>query len=215
MALSPQANKMLKVGDNFNRLTVVNFVRMQGSGHAIYKVHCDCGTEFEVLGSSVKSNNTKSCGCLHRDRVATHGLSQSPTYKSWLAMKSRCLSPNAMEQKYYAGIGLCERWLVFENFLADMGERPPGTSIERRDGTKGYAPDNCYWATPKQQIRNRRNTVRVTLNGVTLPLGEWAEVKGIGYATAWCRLKAGWTVEDALQIPVRPKQPTLRRLANV
>jgi hypothetical protein len=89
-----------------------------------------------------------------------HGFIKTPTYRSWIAMRSRCVDPNASGYKNYGGRGIkvCERWDDFLNFLADMGERPPGMSIEREDGTGNYCPENCKWATRKVQNRNKRNT---------------------------------------------------------
>lgn len=136
MALSPQANKMLNPEQEFNQLTVVHFVEMRANSQAHYLVRCICGNEFEVRGSSLTSNNTRSCGCLIKDMLTTHGLSKSRTYKKWLGARTRILKPVAGQGHYYDGLTFCERWLVFANFLADMGECPLGLTIERRDNSK-------------------------------------------------------------------------------
>lgn len=128
---------------------------------------CDCGNEVSVRAKDLRSGTTKSCGCYRQSRMQTLGLkhghaaSRSPTYASWQAMRERCEnSHNAAYNKYGGrGIKVCERWLTFENFLADMGERPKGTSIDRfpnRDGD--YEPGNCRWATATEQSRNRHSS---------------------------------------------------------
>lgn len=93
----------------------------------------------------------------HGHARVTKGKKVSPTYMSWSAMKGRCLQPNNTRYADYGGRGItvCERWLVFDNFLADMGPRPRGTTIHRLDGTKGYEPGNCTWATDQEQCANR------------------------------------------------------------
>jgi hypothetical protein len=134
-----------------------------------------------------------------------HGLVGTPTYISWRGMKERCLRPKHSQYKDYGGRGvkICTRWTEsFEAFLEDMGPRPPATSIERRDNSLGYQPGNCYWATRKQQARNKRNNRLITANGETKTLAEWAEITGLSYATIITRLdRQKWTPEDALTKP--------------
>jgi hypothetical protein len=125
------------------------------------------------------------------------GLSSSATYSTWCAMKQRCLNPNSIHYRNYGerGITVCERWLEFENFLADMGERSPGMTLERRDNSKGYFPENCLWATRKQQQNNRRGNRLMTYQGETLTVMQWSERTGIHHNTLSQRLDKGWPVE--------------------
>jgi hypothetical protein len=131
--------------------------------------------------------------------------STSPTYQTWRNMRSRCENPNVPAYKNYGGRGIavCERWKSFENFLADMGERPEGMTIERINNDGNYEPDNCRWSTYLQQGRNRRANKYLTWNGETKAVSEWAEVVGIKDSTIYARLRMGWTTEDALTRPVR------------
>lgn len=141
----------------------------------------------------------------------THGHSlrngkPSPEYVSWQHMRSRCEDKSHVHYKNYGGRGIavCARWAIFENFLADMAERPsPNHSIDRRDCDKGYSPNNCYWATKKEQSRNRRNNHKITFRDETLCLTEWAERTGLKLITLSKRIQAGWTPERALTTPVR------------
>lgn len=132
---------------------------------------CDCGGKATSPGNSLRSLKTASCGCLQRERTSAaarissrkHGLTGSPEYRSWGAMLTRCNNPNATGYNRYGGAGVrvCERWLKFENFLADMGERPSlDYSLDRYPDKFGdYEPSNCRWATAKEQQANRRDTV--------------------------------------------------------
>jgi hypothetical protein len=138
----------------------------------------------------------KGSGLGHRTQSYT-----SPTYHSWTAMKNRCLSPTSKDWKSYGarGITVCPRWLIFENFLQDMGEKPGrGWSIEREKVTEGYYPGNCKWALPKEQASNRRNTKLITHNGITKTEAQWAEDAGISRGRLHYRLSVGMAMDQAL-----------------
>src|SRR5262249_901164 len=110
---------------------------------------------------------------------------QTSTYTVWITMKDRCFNPNSRLWKHYGGRGItvCDRWLDYTNFVADMGERPPGLWIERRDNTQGYSPENCSWETRKTQSLNKGNTVFVSLYGELVPLRVACERYGLKYNT--------------------------------
>lgn len=126
-------------------------------------------------------------------------------------MLRRCTNPSDVAWPYYGGRGItvCERWQSFEQFLEDMGPRPSDAhSIDRIDGNRGYEPGNCRWATKKEQSRNMRRNRMLTLKGVTKPLAAWADTSGINHKTILARLRGGWTIEDALTVPVGGRQTT-------
>jgi hypothetical protein len=153
-------------GEQFGRWTVIKCVGRRHGG-ALYLCRCECGNEKEVPSGTLRAGQSQSCGCWKRERgiVANtkHGRSsrgpRSAEYRSWCAMKRRCDNPSTNGYENYGGRGIvyCERWASFENFLADMGERPPGHSLDRIDVNGNYTPENCRWATAKEQQWGRRD----------------------------------------------------------
>lgn len=128
--------------------------------------------------------------------MATHRLSGTPTYRSWMAMKRRCTYPRHPAYHLYGGRGIsvCPQWLnSFETFLADMGPRPRGCSLDRFDNAKGYDKSNCRWADKYTQANNRDTTTLLTVDGVTKPLAEWSRVTGLKPSTIRERVKRGWS----------------------
>jgi hypothetical protein len=130
-------------------------------------------------------------------------MTDTATFKTWMGMNIRCHQPTAGNYKRYGGKGItvCDRWRTsFENFLADMGERPEGGTIDRIDNAKGYSPENCRWATPKEQCFNRGTTNQITYNGETLCLSDWARRLNITSFALKSRIE-NWGVEKALSTP--------------
>jgi hypothetical protein len=128
---------------------------------------------------------------------------ESAEFRIWMDMHHRCNCSTATVYRYYGGKGIrvCERWVEFENFLADMGRRPSDLhSIDRLDGSKNYEPANCRWATKQEQSRNKSDNRRLTLNGVNRCVAEWSEVLGISVNTIRKRLRLGYTDEHALHV---------------
>lgn len=141
----------------------------------------------------------------------------SAAYQSWLSMRHRCLNEKHDAYPRYGGRGIkvCERWDSFENFLADMGERPDGTSIDRVNNDGDYEPGNCRWATTQEQFANRRNTRLITYQGVTQTLAELARSVGVARATLHRRIfRSGLSVEEALAIPLNPPHRRFRPLQS-
>lgn len=204
-----------RTGWRYSRLTVLaeHERRMSGKKAATFwKCRCDCGRELFVNVSNLISGTTRSCGCLlhARKNRLTHGLTGTPTYLAWLRMKQRCSDPGVLNYDFWGGRGIrvCDRWLhSFENFLADMGPIPgKGYSLDRVDNDGDYTPENCRWATRKEQNRNTRRNRLLTLNGETLCMVEWAERTGIPARNIRMRIDwYGWSVEKALTTPVQRK----------
>lgn len=202
-----------RTAHRYGRLTVVSCVGKR-KGRYYWECRCDCGKETVVAGDGLGRGITKSCGCLKRELNAakrlTHGHARgrirTPEYRTWCMMKQRCCDIQNKKHQHYGGRGIkvCDRWLEsFENFLADVGPRPAGSSLDRIDNNGDYCPENCRWATAKQQARNTSRNRLITWNGVTKALAEWAEEVGIPYGSLKTRIcKLGWPVERALTEPV-------------
>ena len=143
----------------------------------------------------------------------THGMSGTRTYAIWEGMINRATNPNSAAAHHYVGrgIGVCDTWRDFSNFLADMGEVPPGLTLERVDNEKGYSPGNCKWATPKEQANNTRRNKNITAFGKTQSIEMWANELGIAAHILRWRLNNGHDIEKALLTPAHryKRKPTL------
>lgn len=188
-------------GKKFGRLTVERLSEHKGtSGELLWECACDCGCKKRVHGANLRFGRTKSCGCLDRDVKTKHGKSRSRAYNSWSQMKYRCERESHVAFREYGerGITVCERWQSFENFLADMGNPPDGHSLDRIDTNGNYEPGNCRWATPKQQVENRRNTVYVQHHGKKQTLVDACKELGLNIHGVRQRLRRGLGVDIAL-----------------
>lgn len=181
-------------GQRFGRLVAVE--RTHGPGSTKWVCRCDCGETKAFYLTHLRRGNSTSCGCSKRRPNRS-----TRAYESWRAMRDRCTRPLHTHFRDYGGRGItvCERWSTsFDAFFADMGERPPGTSLERIDNSRGYEPDNCRWATSLEQRANTRANHVLTLDGETHHLAEWSRRTGIDRGTIASRLRRGWTVAEAL-----------------
>lgn len=202
-------------GRKFERLTVLRLEGRRGR-RLFWACRCDCGTEIAVRGSHLTSGGTLSCGCLHSERSSARtpalhaantktGLSGSATYSVWCGMRSRCSNPRNAYYAYYGGRGIqvCERWQKFENFVADMGVRPPGLTIDRIDNDRGYEPGNCRWVTRQVQQNNRRANHMLTYMGRTATMADWARDVGLTFKALSNRIYSGWPTDKALTTPAK------------
>lgn len=200
-------------GSRFQRWLVLSSSGVRtyprGATRRTWLCRCDCGTERSVDECRLRNGTSGSCGCYHRERVSrsrplTHGDCGSVEYHTWSSMISRCENPKNKQYKDYGGRGIfiCDRWRKsYEAFLADMGRRPQGHTLDRIDNEQGYGPANCRWATRLQQMANTRRARMLTINGVTLHHSAWAKRYGIDPRSFHQRMKRGWDPIRALGDP--------------
>ena len=195
-------------GIRVGRLKVIREIGYKEHEGVMWECMCDCGNTHRSSAFRLNNGKVNSCGCYQKEvaaRVqykhghAPHGK-MSSTYRTWARMVQRCTNEDGPDYEDYGGrgIGICSRWMQFENFLLDMGEKPDsGVSLDRLDNNKGYGPGNCRWATGVQQARNRRNCRMLRFRGEVKNLSEWCEVLGLAYDRTKRRLARGWSVEKA------------------
>lgn len=160
-------------GEKHNRLTVISHAGKNSNRDSLWNCKCDCGNSVVASTYSLRSGHTKSCGCFKKERAAElikersikHGMKGTLSYVTWEGIIKRCFNVNRPNYKDYGGRGIsaCDKWLSFEGFFEDMGDRPSADhSIERIDNDKGYYKENCKWALPREQSRNQRPQKRST-----------------------------------------------------
>ena len=210
-----ESNRPIHIGDRFGRLTVVAFVGVNRHRKREWLCKCECGNMVNVTTGHLLSGHSTSCGCTRLQnsikaiKIANtkHGMKKTKEYCAWAEMKQRCYNPKEPKYKHYGerGIKVCERWLnSFENFFADMGKAPVGFSIDRIDVNGDYTPENCRWADNETQQYNRRDTVKITFNGITENLLYWSKMTGIPAKNLYSRFHSmKWSAEKTLCTPLR------------
>ena len=197
-------------GREFERLKVVERAGADDSGRAIWKCECKCGKVHYTTGTCLRNGQAKSCGCLHNEMIAdqgrknkTHGEKSTKLYRHWSAMKSRCYNENNIRYHRYGGRGItvCPEWTesfeTFRDWALANGYRD-GLTLDRNDTNGPYSPENCRWATQKEQQNNRMNNRLLEHDGETKTLQQWAEETGIDRRTIQSRLSRGWSLSRAL-----------------
>lgn len=216
------------VGKKFGRLTVTSYSHTNEKGRAVWNCKCECGNSIKVSSSYLLSHETKSCGCLVKEVSRKqalirnkgnkfglkHGKHEFKLYKVWKSMNGRCNCPTNSQYEYYGGRGIevCSQWKNNFNAFYEWGmtngyneKASKGEcTIDRIDVNGDYEPSNCRWVNLKVQANNKRNNRKITFNGITKNLCEWAEITGIRAETIRTRIdKLTWSIEKALTTPAR------------
>ena len=198
----------------FGKLTAMSRAENSAQNRAQWLCRCECGGEKVAQATYLNAGTTRSCGCLGIEQRTKAARSQCTPYsrtnmyrerQTWQNMIARCSDPGRDDFKWYGGRGItvCDRWRgSFELFVADMGRRPAGMTLDRRDSNGNYSPENCRWATMTEQANNRRGNHHITINGETLTIAEWARRVGIGERSISNRIARGWDEKHAVETPV-------------
>lgn len=186
-----------KIGATFGFMTLVRVSETRGDGNRVYGIfRCECGQQIDVAIGRVIGGTRQHCGCkANRTPGLKHGKRESVEYSSWISMKRRCLDPGHKDYPRYGGAGVTvhPKWVSsFEDFYEHIGARPKGTTLDRKDTLRGYEPGNVRWATPSEQLRNRRISKLWHIKGTTFDtLADAAAHHGVHFATVsdWVRGK--------------------------
>lgn len=193
-------------GQKFGRLTVIKRDKNK-YGRVTWLCRCECGNMCIVTANSLKTGNSTSCGCFRKEHPnhTKHNQRHTRLYKIWLKMKQRCFNSKDKSYKNYGGRGITmyDKWvndfMSFYYWSKENGYKED-LSIDRIDNNGNYEPNNCRWTDKKTQNRNTRSNHKITYNGKTMCIIEWAEELGINYSTLKWRIYNNWSIEKAFNI---------------
>jgi hypothetical protein len=214
-------------GRRYGFLLVLSSIPERQKEH-YWQCRCDCGRLHAVQASNLRSGRVQSCGCQRSaliskglaaavrrgwspTHVRIHGETNGSVHWAWASMKQRCHNPLCRDYYRYGGRGItvCDRWRdSYPTFRDDMGPKPTGASIERKDNSKGYEPGNCVWATDKEQQNNTRKNRIIECDGSRMTMAQWSDRSGIPQQSIGWRLLHGWDVKDAIFRPIGPTGPS-------
>ena len=212
----------MAAGQRYGRLLAIERIGGKAQRYP-WRLQCDCGNETITTADKVRSGHTASCGCLHQEALKKHEIRSyrhgharknhaTAEYKIWAGIIARSCNPKKGSFKNYGGRGItvCDRWLTsFKDFYTDMGPRPSGYSIERKNNNLGYSPENCIWIPRNEQARNTRRNHIVYYAGKQLILEDACRLAGINSKVVHRRLGSGWNIDRALSTPVRSFRKTV------
>ena len=202
-------------GLRFGRLVVIEKDNNNSTKNSKWICLCDCGKTVSVFRPCLIQNHTRSCGCLNIDMIiessTTHGMTDTITYSRWTDMHTRCYNEKSTSFKNYGGRGIsvCDRWHSFINFFEDMGHPPSGSTLDRIDNNDCYCKENCRWATVLEQANNKRNNIKVDIDGNLLTLGEIAREYGVDYNILYRRLRDGWDIHRSINAPTNSSKKSI------
>lgn len=204
-------------GKTFGRLLVVSRAPNSPRNATRWNCICACGNKRIAVGGCLKNGTWQSCGCLRDEKLRTHGLSKHPLWSTWRLMNERCYKPSDQAYERYGGRGIkvCERWKnSIQSFIDDMGQKPPGSQLDRINNDGDYCPENCRWATPTTQANNRRSNSIIFYKGRAQTIMEWSRELGMSRRNISARYNKGWTAERIFETPISQKVWNTRR-ANI
>lgn len=200
-----RGNMIDLTGKIFNRLSVKKYVESDKRDRSRWLCKCDCGKENIIRGDSLIGNKIKSCGCLQKENIIElnkiHDRSSSIEYKIWQQTLQKCNNPKNSQFVNFKRleITVCDRWLKFQNFYDDMGDRPSKKHVLSRINTsKGYFPDNCKWTTRTERNRTNKRNIFLTINEERKTISEWSEKLNIKSNKIRKRISRGWTPKEAV-----------------
>lgn len=187
----------MKIGEQYQYYTIIElFVEVRHNNDWRHLCRCICGKTVSVKQTSLRRGSARSCGCRKPEIATTHGMNQEKIYQIWSSIIQRCTNPKNRGYKNYGGRGIqvSEEWKKFENFFRDVGDQPPGLTLDRIDNDKGYSKENCRWVSWETQAVNRRNTIYTNVLGEKLPLKTISKVTNISADRLKRRLKNHKTI---------------------